>query len=60
MSKELVESYIRHIDHYGTDAIEDTVRKDRRLADEEKEAVIAYLNTKTTKTTPRKRKGRKS
>jgi hypothetical protein len=48
VTKDAVERYLRHIDAHGTDMIEDTVRNDRRLTDEEKAAVVAYANIQAT------------
>ncbi len=55
MSEDRLSIYLKHIDHYGSELVEDTALKDKRLTDEEKKAVQAYLNVqKYSKRTKKK------
>src|SRR3954470_18877933 len=59
MSKVALESYLRHVDHNGTDMVWETAEHDRDLTDAEKEAVRAYVTLKQKQNKPKKARRRK-
>lgn len=59
MSKERVEAYLRHIDMYGIDEVEETAQIDKNLTDEEKAAIVAYLKTKVPSTKRSRKRNQK-